>query len=1347
MTQRAELLRELVREILGPRDGPEEELASSNDPIDEFVTGVLAPATTSRPADDVDSDSDRIVEGEADEEDLEDEGDAASAGAVSPALDPKARPKSIGLSFVIAPSAGESAAIDICATWGRYDRTDVGWKRRPCHLLTGIADASVDRSWTNDDVRVEIHSKPLAGGAWRVSVFLTNRVVPEREDRAATDECVFQPQIRVLLAGSCRLLPFEESSSEPRDDEDAQLAFLYRGRNGFARGHLCGAFWSAVDPNRPRAGSDEMGPRPFHWFDGEHLDPGDRARFELPDVRTDFIPAYPIEAPTIEWDTDIGPAPELSAETLSARWRPGELRDALQPLVDGYRRWIALKQAEVARAEAEINETDRGFANANLDACRECADRMQDAIEILATDEEARLAFCFANKAISMQARWARPSEPNGLTWRPFQIAFLLLNIPAIADPTRDDRALMDLLWFPTGGGKTEAYLGLTAFTMALRRRRAASAGRRDLGGGTVVLSRYTLRLLTVQQFRRALGLVTACEVLRVWNLDAPDEPVGWRPGDCSIDEDFLWGSMRFAVGVWVGSSVTPNGLLSYGPVPTSTGLVVFAGAIDQLQGAGGRYVGPTPSLVRGGFRVSTDGEPAQVTKCPCCRTTLALAREGLGPGDYELHFVIRGIPHFAGTGPTSPGAAILVTGWRYTPAAGDYGTLTVALRIGPGEMKPEVLDSWWYDTVLTEGGGGLILQAARPSRLGYFITSYRTAQGTRPQSDFEIFCPNPACELNGQAWAEQVPVSRDETRTGGVRGHVATRFAATEAFSELPLFDGMQWQEIPEAFRAPTADHTRVSMRIPIPALTVDDQLYHRCPSVVIATADKLARLSFEPKAASLFGNVSHFHSRWGYYRAGIPPSWGDRPTVPREHPPGNSGASPLHVAVPPFDPPDLVLQDELHLIEGPLGSLVGLYETAVDTLATNPRGGIKPKYIASSATIRAADTQVAAVFDREMRLFPPTALDAEDRFFAKSSESHPMDESRPGRLYVGVAAPGRGAQTPLIRIWSALLQGSILSVPAPDQFWTLVGYFNAVRELAGARALYRQDIPERMRHTAGSNARDLDEGTELSSRANSLQLPALLESLANAAPNAPDAVFATSMFGTGVDIDRLGLMVVNGQPKTTSAYIQATGRVGRQIGGLVVAFYRASRPRDLDHYEYFSGYHRALYRYVEPVTVSPFAPRARERALGPVAAALLRNAREILGRPVDPGWAIEQRLSGDNFQSLASMMASGRADAAVVAVARLLEQRAAAQPTGRRPPAGLTQREAESELDRWQAIAAQHPGPDNFVYWEPSMMRTPHRHVVLGDDQHEAQGLEQAFESAPQSLRDVESTTGFRT
>jgi len=298
-------------------------------------------------------------------------------------------------------------------------------------------------------------------------------------------------------------------------------------------------------------------------------------------------------------------------------------------------------------------------------------------------------------------------------------------------------------------------------------------------------------------------------------------------------------------------------------------------------------------------------------------------------------------------------------------------------------------------------------------------------------------------------------------------------------------------------------------------------------------------------------------------------------------------------------------------------------------------------------------------------------------------------------------------------------------------DPFWTLTGYFNAVRELAGARALYRQDIPERLDKLAGTHARNLPDevAQELSSRTDATDLPSILNLLNSEYPDAQDALFTTAMFGTGVDIPRLALMVVHGQPKTTSAYIQATGRVGRTRGALVVTFLRATRPRDLNHYEFFSGYHRQLHRFVEPITVMPFSPGALDRAAGPVAVAMLRNVRG----PTVP-WLIDE--SANNMPHVRATAPE------VVNLPSCLESRAQVQPAERRPQAGATDTFVASELDHWQQVAARAAGSLKYVEY-----LTAKEPVVLGDPQHEHAGLDVVYENAPQSLRDVEETTGFET
>lgn len=1361
MNVRDALLIALVKEVLGPRNGPRESLPEEDDPRQEYITGVLEPRNARSQEERVEDNVDEVIEETSSEEDQQAQGYVAATGIFSPALDPRALPRSIGLSFTLEAGGGDPT-IEICATWARYRPAPQNrWQREPACYLSGPVNASQDQQsfYPEPDVRLQVRSRPVGGG-YRVSIFLVNeRQVPD-DQRPQTPDYLFQPQIRVHLCGSTRLVPVVAGGEhlpggalQAEITEEQSLAMQYQSRTALARGHMCAAVWRDIDPERPLAGTEHPREAPFAWTDADSVPEAERDRFAPADVRTELIPLYLVQSPGVAWDARYGAPPLLDPAALAELWQPERLRQALTPLVDGYRAWIAEQETKTPSLEAKF----QAAAAHNLEACRQAARRMAEAIDVLCADEDARLAFCFANKAIDMQARW----KNRPLVWHPFQMAFILLNIPALVNPLHPDRTVCDLLWFPTGGGKTEAYLGLTAFLLALRRLKAKRNLEGDAtGAGVTVISRYTLRLLTIQQFRRALGVITACEVLRVWGLKE-GQPAGWRPAGYPNREKFFWGGVRFSAGLWVGGNVTPNQLRGFGPVPDDNNrYTYYAGALDLLRGLKRGYDGPDNSLRnKARYDLQGGGEPAQVTQCPVCGNLLAVPEEGLSEGEHTLHLIYQGLPPAVPSVSSlpRPRPGVQVVDLRIQHGANGFATLILKVRIDAQKhWTADDIDHYlWYDLWRDLSVTSLPqLQSARPSRPGYFILSYPTQQNSRVDADFEIYCTNPGCELNQHAWAEQVPEPREQT--GGRRQRVrqAVLFGPDHEFTPgLPQIAGVNWQTVPEPFQE--GQYRDRSFAIPIPAFTVDDQVYARCPSLVVATVDKFARLAFEGEAATLFGNVTHYHSRFGYYREGCPPDYPQTATGNASqgfyrHPPQSN----LCRKVPPFAPPDLILQDELHLIEGPLGSMVGIYETAVDYLCQRQVNGqtVRPKYIASTATARRAGPQVQALFDRTLAQFPPPALSADERFFATTQEAHALDTSRPGRLYVGICAPGKGAQTPIVRIWSALLQcAETLKGQVPDSdldpFWTLVGYFNAIRELAGAASLYRQDIPEWLKHRSRA-PRVLDHfrQTELSSRSRSTELPTLLKKLEAPfpSPGALDAAFSTSMFGTGVDVKRLSLMVVHGQPKTTASYIQATGRVGRDVCGLVVTFFRATRPRDLDHYEFFTGYHRALYRYVEPVTVAPFSPRARERCLGPLSVVLLRLARDLNGAPVDDRWRVQQRFGG-KFYAGAFIMATQHGDPAVQAIPAILEARSQAQPHGRIPPAGVTAQEAASELERWRAIAELHQNPDELVYYEPAVMRAPQRHVILGDSQHRAR-FDEAFENAPQSLRDVEETTTFQ-
>ncbi len=1307
------LLSDLVCDALGPRGGPRERLAES--PLNEYVTGVLAPMNGA-PAPDIDAEAALPTEDYLEETEETEEDDDVGLLPFAPVLDPQHRPFSMGLSFIV-QAAEEDRALDLCITWARYQRDDgppVTWIRSPRFSVRRRVPAPGVVLWLDAHgepvpaqgaaAEISLHVRQIPVGKTRSlwSVHLVNRIAVTPDRHRTAEDHIYQPQIRVRCYQGGQIVSGLEGT--PVDQEEQVLAFLYRDRPVLARGHLTSAVWRDIDPERERESEGVLdipaaaGRPPFRWGDGELLDQPTRAHFTAPDARTEYVPLIAIPAPALGLREPYCAGVELKAEALAECWSPASLEAGLRPLVSGYRTWISELEAQ----RDVLPDGEREIATRLLGACRSAADRMAGGIRLLASDDDVRLAFCFAMRAMALQYSWSDTAAR--LEWHPFQLGFVLAALESIANPASVDRDVCDLLWVPTGGGKTEAYLALIAFALAYRRRKAdrrrIARGSGDItGAGVGIISRYTLRLLTIQQFRRTLKVVTACELLRVRNVGSSPQ-VGWHPAGYSPTVAFLWGTSRFSCGLWVGSSVAPNRL--------------------QDSWADNRSIPGALTILRAGG--DTGGEPAQMLRCPACNHVLALSNEGseqVPPGGYHIHWVVRGGGTNAAAalvGLTQNGVTIGDARYSALPAAG-FGVLSVRFD-GPGQLSAEDVDSIWVQAAQLLPGVGLV--CARGSRPGYFFRSYDGS--TRPY-DFEVFCPSPACQLN-ELWAEGLPA-------GCVHGAAANVVAPFGGLAGVPrTADGLRLAHVNAPFSSAASQY--LGTKVPIPALTVDEQVYHRCPSVVIATVDKFARPAFEPRAGAIFGNVDRHHCLHGFYREYV--HGGDR-TSPHPSPAGTAGNT-RWVPVQALEPPDLILQDELHLIEGPLGSLVGLYETAVDALCRGV-GGRRAKYIASTATVREAADQVQAVFERELKTFPPPGLLASDSFFVRFPDVHVLDDRAAGRVYAGLCAPGRGPLTPVLRIWARLLQTAFRyrAEPRIDSFWTLTGYFNAIRELAGARALYRQDIPERVDLLArldaavGVGPRPLAEerSQELSGRMESTQLPLVLDILNEQLGQ--DALFTTSMFGTGVDVPRLGLMVVNGQPKTTSSYIQATGRVGRRTGAIVATFLRATRPRDLNHYEFFSGYHLQIHRFVEPVTVMPFAPGALDRGIGPVGVFMLRNKRDTA-----IAWAREIHAP-----TMARVRASDRD---VGDIAEELERRAGGQPSTRAPRPGTALRLGRSALDDWQGVAARNSTLEYVEY-----ASTPTVPVVLGDAKHQHAQIEVVYENAPQSLREIEETCGFQT
>jgi hypothetical protein len=455
------------------------------------------------------------------------------------------------------------------------------------------------------------------------------------------------------------------------------------------------------------------------------------------------------------------------------------------------------------------------------------------------------------------------------------------------------------------------------------------------------------------------------------------------------------------------------------------------------------------------------------------------------------------------------------------------------------------------------------------------------------------------------------------------------------------------------------------------IPVLTVDEEIYRLAPAFVIATVDKFARLAREGQAATLFGYVSRRCERHGFVHSD------DQGCTVTDAHPAKDGLPKAYVR--PADrlrPPDLIIQDELHLITGALGTTVGLFEAAIDVLCTwrDAEGRqVRPLIVASSATVRNARDQVKQLYGRDLTVFPPQVLDAGKTFFSK--EVAPSDDS-PGRLYVGLAPTGVRLTAAEIRLAEVLLSGAQLmldtSGDCADPYMTLVGYYSTTRELAGMARYLADDvqtalakgrpwtgIPRRYGTTYASlNVAELTSRIASSAITKTLDAMALRFSAdidstpARAArlktgkgptrtDDPFDVVLATSMLQVGVDVSRLGLMMVVGQPKNTAEYIQASSRVGRDPArpGLVVTLYNWARPRDLAHFEQFRRYHETFYSQVEALSVTPYSITSLDRGL----AAMLVAAVRVLHATKEDGLSPEKSAwrVGEHWGSLESIVA----------------------------------------------------------------------------------------------------------
>ena len=352
----------------------------------------------------------------------------------------------------------------------------------------------------------------------------------------------------------------------------------------------------------------------------------------------------------------------------------------------------------------------------------------------------------------------------------------------------------------------------------------------------------------------------------------------------------------------------------------------------------------------------------------------------------------------------------------------------------------------------------------------------------------------------------------------------------------------------------------------------TVDEDIYNVRPSILLGTTDKFIRILKVPATNNLFFSAT-----------------------------GRN--------------PELILQDELHLISGPLGSISGLFESAIDMICSkkNPI-----KIIGSTATIKNASVQVKSLFDRDLIQFPPQGTSFNDSCFAVE------DESKSGRLYIGVSTMCNSPKLALSGIVAAEFHHaqSIYKEIEDDNphklqaetYTTLVSYFNSLKELGGANVLYQDQVIEKLK----SIAKDFNQETcsiqnirELTSQRSQQQIKQYLEELhmSRDKDDAVDACLSTNMISVGVDVSRLGLMIINGQTKSKSEYIQASSRVGRKYPGIVISIYNSNKVRDKSCYENFKDIHQNLYKDVEVTSLTPFSPECIKKALPSVLVTACRH------------------------------------------------------------------------------------------------------------------------------------------
>lgn len=800
-------------------------------------------------------------------------------------------------------------------------------------------------------------------------------------------------------------------------------------------------------------------------------------------IFTEFMPVFEVPKINLDLRRETSQEQAVNSMALSMKYlsdfdktdRFVKVLD-MEKFIDCYGIWIEDLQKE--RESADFLKRYHEAADKHIAQCEESYSRMKAGLEILKSNEQAWRAFQLSNRAMFLQRihgefqkeerypndeAWQQTMleldyesiSADKCRWRPFQLAFLLMSIKSIVDPTSAERDLVDLIWFPTGGGKTEAYLGLTAFTIFYRRLVDPT------NGGTTVMMRYTLRLLTSQQFTRAATLICACEKIR-----REEENVRFK--------NYNLGKEPITIGLWIGGDHIPN--TNKKAEAEYKELVKDSGSLQYRKDQHNKF---------------------QVLKCPWCGTKLV-----------------------------------------------------------KDELDGKEVGQWGY----------------RFHNKKYFYLS----------------CTQEGCEF------ENV-----------------------------------------------------------LPIQIVDEELYKRPPTLLFGTVDKFAMMTWKKEVKSFFGGE-------------------------------NNGT------------PDLIIQDELHLIAGPLGSMVGIYESAIDYLCSYK--GRRPKIIASTATIRQAEMQCRALYNREVRQFPAQGLDAADSFFAKEVPT----EKEFGRLYLGVMPAGKTKVMLQARAAAIALQyvhQLECSDKHKDQFYTLAIYFNSLKELGKAASVVSDDVKDFIQRIVYRQikkiyyARNIGMSYELTSRVSTSELNDTLDRLENmiySKENIEDhkypinVLLASNMISVGVDVSRLNLMFLQGQPKSVSEYIQASSRIGRTNPGLAVTLYDSAKSRDRSYYEQFRAFHSSFYKFVEPTGVTPFSTPSRDRALHAVLLAGARQAISELNDDMGAGCIVKDDII-DKIEELAEF------------IYRRVKEINKYNPEGMLDDSYLVKKELNDFIEEWMTKAEKE---DRLVY-----------------------------------------------